>query len=76
MDCQKIILLDNSPDQPSKFRARNWIEINDESRRAYNISKKIFLKIFKNCARFTNCISEINNTQIDDTHDIDLLLPM
>ena len=28
-------------------------------------------KIFKNCAPFSNCISEINNTQVDDTHDID-----
>ena len=44
MDCQKIILLDNTPDQPSKFRARNWIEINDESRRAYNISNQIKFK--------------------------------
>ena len=31
---QKIInLLDNSANQLSKFRARNWVEINDESRR-------------------------------------------
>ena len=44
MECQKIILLDNTPDQPSKFRARNWIEINDESRRAYNISNQIKFK--------------------------------
>ena len=25
---------------------------------------------FKNCAPFTNCISEINNTQIDNAKDI------
>ena len=31
MGYQKIInLLDNSPNQPTKFRTENWIEINDE----------------------------------------------
>ena len=32
--------------------------------------------IFKNCAPFTNCISEINNTQIDNAEDIDIVMPM
>ena len=32
--------------------------------------------IFKNCAPFINCISEINNTQIDNTKDIDDKMPM
>ena len=32
------------------------------------------LVAFKNCARFTNCISEINNTQIDNAKDI--VMPM
>ena len=27
-----IILLDDTTNQPSKFRARNWVEINNESR--------------------------------------------
>ena len=31
---------------------------------------------FKNCARFTNCISEINNTQIDNCKDIDIVMPL
>ena len=31
---------------------------------------------FKNCAPFTNCISEINNTQVDNTKDIDIVMPM
>ena len=31
---------------------------------------------FKNCASFTNCISEINNTQIDNAKDIDIVMPM
>ena len=32
--------------------------------------------ILKNCAPFTNCMSEINNTQINDTRDIDIIMPM
>ena len=31
---------------------------------------------FKNCAPFINCISEINNTQVDNARDIDILMPM
>ena len=31
---------------------------------------------FKNCAPFTNCISEINNTQVDNPKDFDIVLPM
>ena len=32
-----------------------------------NIDKKV---IFKNCALFTNCINEINNTQVDNAKDM------
>ena len=32
--------------------------------------------MFKNCAPFTNCISEINNTQIDNAKDLDVVMPM
>ena len=32
--------------------------------------------IFKNCVPFTNCISEINNTQIECAKDIDIVMPM
>ena len=32
--------------------------------------------INKNCAPFTNCISEINNTEVDNTKDIDIVIPM
>ena len=31
---------------------------------------------FNNCAPFTNCISEINNTRIDNAKGIDILMPM
>ena len=93
MEYQKIAnLIDDASTQPSKFRTRNWVEINDESRGAYNVNSQIKFKttmlksvilvtgtisvnntaaqgaavnndnkkvIFKNCAPFTNCISEI-----------------
>ena len=119
MEYQKIAnLIDyNALNQPSKFRTINWIEINDESRGAFNVNSQIKFKttmlksslcdysgacilvkgtitvnntaaagaaanntnkkvIFKNCAPFTNCISEINNTQIDNAKDIDIVMPM
>ena len=38
-----------------------------------NANKKL---MFKNCAPFTDCITEINNTQVDDTQKIDVVIPM
>ena len=40
---------------------------------ANNTNKQV---IFKNCAPFTNCISEINNTKAGDAKDIDIVMPM
>ena len=31
---------------------------------------------FKNCSPFTKCISRINNTDIDNAHDLDFVMPM
>ena len=118
MEYQKIAnLIDDTSNQPSKCRTRNWVEINDESREAYNVNSQIKFKttmlkstlcdysdayilvkgiisvnntaaadaaanntnkkvIFKNCAPFTNGISEINNTQIDNAKDIDIVMFM
>ena len=120
MECQKIAnLIDDTSNQPSKFRTKSWIEINDESRRAYNVNSQIKFKTtmlksslcdysdayilvkgtitingrgahaaarkaderekgvaFKNCAPFISCISEINNTQVDNAKDIDIVMPM
>ena len=110
-------MLDNASNQPSKFKTKNWFEINDESRETYNANRQIKFKttmlkpslcdysdeyilvkgtitvddtsaadaaanntkkkvIFKNCAPFTNCISKINNTKIDNAKDIDIVMPM
>ena len=45
MEYQKIInLLDNTPNQLSKFRTKNWIEINYQSRGVYNVNSDIRFK--------------------------------
>ena len=119
MEYQKIAnLLESTSDNLSRFRTRNWIEINDELRGNYANSdirfKSSILRsnlceypdsyiivkgiititgagddaaarqadernkgvTFKNCAPFTKCISRINNTDIDNAHDIDIVMPM
>ena len=119
MEYQKIAnLLNNESDQQSKFRKKNWIEINYESRENYangDIKFKITVLrsnlcdytdsyilvkgtitttgegadagaeraderdkgvTFKNCAPFSKCISRINNTDIDNAHDIGIVMPM
>ena len=116
MEYQKIAnLLNDESNQPSKFRTRNWVEINDEARGTYSPNKQIKFKtsvlksslcdysdayilvkgnitvnntagaaanntnktvMFENFAPFTNCISKINNTQIDIVEYIDVLMPM
>ena len=46
MEYQKTInLLDNTPNQPSKFRTKNMVEINDESRGAYNTNSQVKFKV-------------------------------
>ena len=47
MEYQKIakLLDDNKSNQPSKFRTKNWIEINDESRGTLIIIVKLSLKL-------------------------------
>ena len=120
MEYQKIAnLIDDTSNQPSKFRTKNWVETNNESRGACNVNSQIKFKTtmlksslcdysdayilvketitingigadaaarranerekdvaFKNCVPFTNCISEINNTQVDNVKDIDIVMPM
>ena len=108
-------MLDNTLYQPTKFRTKNCIEINDDSREFYNPNSHIKFKasmlrsslcdysdvyiivkgtisiaaqagdnpnhankkvVFKNCAPFTDCVSKINNTQIDNAKHIDVIMPM
>ena len=45
MEYQKISgLLNDASNQPSKFRTRNWVEINDEARCIYSPNKQINFK--------------------------------
>ena len=45
MEYQKIInLAENTPNQLSKFRTKNWVNINDESRGTYNVNSQIKFK--------------------------------
>ena len=45
MEYQKIAnLIDDASNQPSKFRTKDWVEINDESRRTYNVNGQIKFK--------------------------------
>ena len=37
-------LLDNTPNQPSKFKTKNLVEINDESQETYNKDNQIGFK--------------------------------
>ena len=42
MEYQKIAnLLENTPNQPTKFRTKTWNEINDESCGTYNTNNQI-----------------------------------
>ena len=108
MEYQKLInLLDKMPNQPSKFRTKNRVKINDDVRGMNNTNSQIKFKtsmlnsslcdysdayilvketitiapvpptavnpnnnnkevVFKNYVPFTDCIIEVNNTQIDN----------
>ena len=46
---------------------------NDAAKRVDERNKSA---IFKNCSLITDCISEINNTQIDNAKDLDVVMPM
>ena len=37
-------MLENTPNQTSKFRTKNWVEINDDARGTYNTNSQIKFK--------------------------------
>ena len=46
MEYQKIInTLDNTSNQPSKFKTKNWFEINDDARGTYKTSSQMKFSI-------------------------------
>ena len=36
--------LENTPDQPSKFRKKSWVEVNDKSSGTYKVNSQIKFK--------------------------------
>ena len=64
MEYQKIInLLDNTVNQPSKFRTRNWVKMNDESWAAYNNDENR-----NNNIKFTTSIIRTNLCSYSDAY--------
>ena len=56
MEYQKIInFLDITPSQPSRFRAKNWSEIKDDSRGTYSTNSQIKLKNSMLKSRLCDC---------------------
>ena len=58
-------LLDNASSQPSKFRTRNRVEINDESRGTYNDSSYIKFKtsvIMSNLCDYSDAYIHVKGT--------------
>ena len=46
MEYQNIIdLLDNTPNQSSKFRTKDWVEINNDSRGTHNKLINLILRL-------------------------------
>ena len=109
----------NTPSQPSKFRTKNWVEINDDSLGTYCNNSGIKFKttmlksslcdysdswilvkgtitlvgqaadsaaiqadrnnkqvIFKNFELFTDCVTETNNSKVDNAKDLVVALSM
>ena len=38
-------MLDNAPNQPTKFRTKTWVEINDDSQQTYKTNSQIKFRI-------------------------------
>ena len=71
MECQKIAnLLDNVLNQPSKFKTRNWVEINDESRGTYtgNSIKFKTAMLRSNLCDYADAYILLNGTGDGDDH--------
>ena len=66
MEYQKIInLLDNTPNTPSKFRTKNCVEINDDSRETDNANSQIKFKTLVSLIIVTHIylLKDLNQSQ-------------
>ena len=69
-------MLEITANQVTKLRTKNWVETNVDAKAGdnpINVDKEV---VFITWAPFTDCISEINNTQIDNAEDIDVVMAM
>ena len=69
-------MLEITANQVTKLRIKNWVEKNVDAKAGdnpINVDKEV---VFITWAPFTDCISEINNTQIDNAEDIDVVMAM
>ena len=67
-------MLEITANQVTKLRTKNWVETNVDAKAGdnpINVDKEV---VFITWAPFTDCISEINNTQIDNAEDIDVVM--
>ena len=56
MEYQKIIFfLDNTPNQPSKFRTKTWVEINDNTCGMHNSSQISQIKFKTSMLKSMSC---------------------
>ena len=64
MEYQRIRnLLVDTASQPSKFRTRNWVEVNDELRRTYNFNSYIkFMTIRSNLSDYNDEYIHVKGT--------------
>ena len=61
MEYQEVMnLLENTPNQPSKFRTKKWVEVNDESCGTYNVNSQIK---FKN-SMLMSCLCDYSDAYI------------
>ena len=68
----KITITGNAEPEPDPANPRTAAQLL-AARQADERDKGV---AFKNFAPFTNCITEINNTQVDNAKDIDIVMPM
>ena len=59
-------------------RSHAYILVNETIHQSETLQLKVnqIIPPIKSCMPFTNCISRIKNTQVEDAHDIHVVLPM
>ena len=65
MEYQKIAnLIDVASNQPSKFRTKNWVEINAESRGTYNVNSQSKFTVLKKTTMLKSNLCDYSDAYI------------